>query len=73
MPNIVLNRFQGAPKRGVYYESVAHCLAQLVRSEGVLALFRGLGPQYGKLAPIFLITLPIYEQLRRLAGLGYLK
>lgn len=72
-PDIVLNRFQGAPKRGVHYESVAHCLSQLVRSEGVLALFRGLGPQYGKLAPIFLITLPIYEQLRRLAGLGYLK
>ena len=25
------------------------------------------------IAPIFLFTLPLYEQLRRLAGLGYLK
>ena len=59
--------------RGLQYTSVVHCLTELVRTEGVLALFRGLGPQYGKLAPIFLITLPIYEQLRKLAGLGYLK
>ena len=72
-PDIVLNRYQGAPVRGLRYESVMHCLSELVRTEGVLALFRGLGPQYGKLAPIFLLTLPLYEQLRRLAGLGYLK
>ena len=38
-----------------------------------LSLWRGLGPQYAKLAPIFLMTLPLYEQLRRLAGLGYLR
>lgn len=72
-PDIILNRYQGAPTRGVQYESVGACLSELVRSEGVGALFRGLGPQYGKLAPIFLLTLPLYEQLRRLAGLGYLK
>ena len=72
-PDIILNRYQGAPVRGLQYTSVVHCLTELVRTEGVLALFRGLGPQYGKLAPIFLITLPIYEQLRKLAGLGYLK
>ena len=72
-PDIVLNRYQGAPRMGVAYRSVAHCLSELVRNEGGLALFRGLGPQYAKLAPIFLFTLPLYEQLRRLAGLGYLK
>lgn len=72
-PDIVLNRYQGAPKMGLHYQSVTHCLSELVRNEGGLALFRGLGPQYAKLAPIFLCTLPLYEQLRKLAGLGYIR
>ena len=72
-PDIILNRYQGAPKLGLHFESVGHCTAELVKKEGPLALFRGLGPQYMKLAPIFLLTLPLYEQLRRLAGLGYLR
>ena len=72
-PDIILNRYQGAPKLGLHYTSVGQCLSDLVRGEGVLALFRGLGPQYAKLAPIFLLTLPLYEQFRRLAGLGYLR
>ena len=53
--------------------SLRECTAELVGQEGWLSLFRGLGPQYMKLAPIFLVTLPLYEQMRRLAGLGYLK
>jgi solute carrier family 25 protein 34/35 len=72
-PDIILNRYQGALALGVRYDSVMHCLTELVRTEGVIALFRGLGPQYMKLAPVFLLTLPLYEQLRRLAGLGYLR
>lgn len=72
-PDIVLNRFQGAPKLGLHYQSVSHCATELVQREGAIALFRGLGPQYAKLAPVFLLTLPLYEQLRRLAGLGYLR
>ena len=72
-PDIVLNRYQGAPAVGAHYSSVGDCASQLVRREGVLSLWRGLGPQYAKLAPIFLMTLPLYEQLRRLAGLGYLR
>ena len=72
-PDIILNRFQGAPTFGVHYSSLWQCTAELVRREGGLALFRGLGPQYMKLAPVFLVTLPLYEQLRRLVGIGYLK
>ena len=72
-PDIVLNRYQAAPVLGVRYDGVGQCAAELVRTEGALALFRGMGPQYMKLAPIFLITLPLYEQCRRLAGLGYLR
>ena len=72
-PDIVLNRYQGAPVTGAQYRSASHCLSELVRTDGVFALFRGLGPQYMKLAPVFLCTLPLYESLRSLAGLGYLK
>ena len=70
--DIVLNRFQAAPKLGVRYESLSACAAELMRNDGPLAFFRGVGTQYVKVAPIFLITLPLYEQFRRLAGLGYL-
>lgn len=72
-PDYIVNHYQGAPKLGVQYSSLWHCVSDLVSKQGVMVLFRGLGPQYLKLAPIFLTTLPMYEQLRRLAGLGYLR
>lgn len=57
---------------GLYPGGVLDCLGQTVRNEGVLALWRGALPSFLRLGPHFVITFPLYEYLRRRAGLGYL-
>ena len=73
--DLVLNRFHAATARGSGspHASLAACAVAVVRHEGVWALFRGVGANFAKMAPTFLGTIPLYEQFRRLAGLGYLK
>ncbi len=43
-----------------------------LRDDGLLALWRGAFPSFLRLGPHFIMTFPIYEALRRHAGLGYL-
>lgn len=54
------------------YSGPIDCLAKLLRNEGPRALFRGWLPNYLRLGPHFIISLPLYEQLRYLLGAGYL-
>lgn len=54
------------------YAGPIDCLTQLLRNEGPRALFRGWLPNYLRLGPHFIISLPLYEQLRMLLGAGYL-
>lgn len=54
------------------YQGPIDCLVQLLRTEGPRALFRGWVPNYLRLGPHFIISLPLYEQLRALLGAGYL-
>ena len=44
----------------------------ILRKDGPLAFYRGFTPFVVRLGPVFLISLPLTEQIRRLAGLGYL-
>jgi len=44
----------------------------LIRKEGIRALFRGWLPAYLRLGPHALISFPIFEQIRKLFGLDYL-
>jgi hypothetical protein len=54
------------------YTGPLDCLLKLLRTEGPRALFRGWVPNYLRLGPHFIISLPLYEQLRSLLGAGYL-
>lgn len=49
--------------------NAATALAALVRKEGAGALLSGWWPAYCRLAPHAILTFPLLEQLRRLAGL----
>ena len=71
--DLVLNRYHAALGSRAAYSSLGECVLAVVRADGVLSLFRGVGANFLKMAPTFLGTLPLYEQFRRLAGLGYLK
>jgi hypothetical protein len=47
-------------------------LAAAVRQEGPRTLFRGWVPAYCRLGPHALICMPVFEQMRAFAGVGYL-
>lgn len=70
--DVVLNRYQAGPSLGKHYSSLLAVASELVRDEGPLAFYKGVVPNVVKFLPLFLFSMPLFEQLRRLAGLGYL-
>ncbi len=54
------------------YNGTLDCLVQTVRHEGPQALMKGWLPSYLRLGPHFIVSLPLYEQFRRLLGLNYM-
>jgi len=53
------------------YKGAVDCAQQLVRKEGLLALYKGWWAAYFRLGPHALIQFPILEQLRLMVGLDY--
>ncbi|CAJ1345118.1 unnamed protein product [Effrenium voratum] len=70
--DVVLNRYQAGPRIGKSYGSLLEVASELARNEGPLAFYKGVVPNVIKFLPLFLMSMPLFEQLRRLAGLGYL-
>ena len=66
--DVVMTRYQASST----YRSAVGAAADILRKDGVLAFYRGFTPFVVRLGPVFLISLPLTEQIRRLAGLGYL-
>ena len=66
--DVVMTRYQASST----YRSAFGAAADIWRKDGVLAFYRGFTPFVVRLGPVFLISLPLTEQIRRLAGLGYL-
>ncbi|KAI8619399.1 mitochondrial carrier domain-containing protein [Chytriomyces sp. MP71] len=52
------------------YSGFLDCFVNMIRTEGPLSLFKGWLPSYLRIAPHFIISLPLYEQLRKGFGLG---
>ncbi|CAL1128051.1 unnamed protein product [Cladocopium goreaui] len=70
--DVVLNRYQAGPRLGKHYSSLLDVASELARTEGPLAFYKGVVPNVVKFLPLFLMSMPLFEQLRRLMGLGYL-
>ncbi|KAL1496332.1 hypothetical protein AB1Y20_016288 [Prymnesium parvum] len=66
-------RYQSGRADGTQWGSLLECARAMVAEGGGLIFFRGWIPFFGRLAPLFIINLPLYERLRRLLGLGYLE
>ena len=62
---------KSSTKHALYKNSI-DCLLKTVRNEGILALYRGFLPNYFRLGPHFIFSLPLYEQLRIAFGVGSL-
>lgn len=54
------------------YKGIVDCAMKCVKNEGVFVLFRGWTPAYMRIAPHFIIALPLFEALRTAMGLGHL-
>ena len=71
--DVVLTRYQASTEMGRSYPGgVLQCATVLYRESGVLGFFRGWVPLFMRVAPLYVCYLPLYEQLRRALGLGYL-
>ncbi|KAL9642597.1 hypothetical protein ABK040_011162 [Willaertia magna] len=57
---------------GSQFNGIFDCVVKSVRKEGPLVLFKGFLPSYARLGPHFLLSLPLYEQFRKLFGVDSL-
>ena len=71
--DVVMTRYQSARLVGRTYTGVLHCAVSLAREAGVGAFFRGWTPMFARVAPVYVLYLPAYEQVRRAFGLDYMK
>ncbi len=53
------------------YTGMVDCFVQTVRHEGPTALFKGLAPNYVKVAPSIAIAFVTYEQLKIALGVDF--
>mmetsp|Transcript_2540 Transcript_2540/g.4966 ORF Transcript_2540/g.4966 Transcript_2540/m.4966 type:complete len:307 (-) Transcript_2540:105-1025(-) len=70
--DIVFTRMQAAPTLGIHYDGVLDCARAMVREEGVMVFYRGWTVFFSRVAPVFTVMMPLWEQTRRLFGLNYM-
>eukprot|EP00300_Choanocystis_sp_HF-7_P041832 c8617_g1_i1.p2 GENE.c8617_g1_i1~~c8617_g1_i1.p2 ORF type:complete len:303 (+),score=56.20 c8617_g1_i1:152-1060(+) len=58
--------FDPVTGRGTVYKSTLDCFAQSVRSEGLLCLWNGFWPNFGRVGPRVIIVFVVMEQLKKL-------
>ncbi|EGD72095.1 hypothetical protein PTSG_00109 [Salpingoeca rosetta] len=65
--DVVKSRVMGQPVgpngRGILYSGMIHCFAKTVRTEGVLALYKGFFPNWGRLGPRAVMCFVVMETL----------
>lgn len=54
------------------YSSSIDCFVKTVRAEGVRSLYKGFTGNYARLGPHFVISLPLFEAVRTMLGVGTL-
>jgi len=70
--DFVMTRYQASSEMGRNYKSVLHCVKDLHAEGGVRGFFRGWTPLFTRVAPLYILYLPAYEQFRKAMGLDYL-
>ena len=63
--DLILNRYANAKLVGKEYRNLLDCAVQNVRSDGVNVLFRGWTYMFVRVASIFCVYMPAYEQVRK--------
>lgn len=58
---------------GRTYTGVVDCAKTIAREEGLRGVFRGWTPLFTRVAPVYVLFLPAYEQVRKVFGLDYME
>ena len=66
--DVVLTRYQSSATG----ERLMAVLGSIVRTEGLRGFYRGWSVLFIRVAPIYILYLPVFEQIRVLLGLGYM-
>ena len=66
-PDVIMTRFQAG-----HFPSILTTISGVLKDDGPLGFYRGFWPFFLRLSPVFMLSLPLTEQLRRMAGLGYI-
>jgi len=62
--DVIKSRMQGI--EGSKYTSSLHCLSELVKNEGILALYKGVGPRISRVCCEVAITMSLYGEVVKL-------
>ncbi|XP_066483197.1 solute carrier family 25 member 35 isoform X2 [Tiliqua scincoides] len=58
------NQPVGPKGQGLMYKGLFDCLAKIVRTEGILGIYKGLGASYFRIGPHTILSLLFWDQLR---------
>ena len=68
-----LTQYQASRTISTSGGSPLHCMLQMYQEGGVRIFFKGWSLFFARVAPLFLIQLPMYEQARKLLGMDFMK
>ncbi|XP_015275914.1 PREDICTED: solute carrier family 25 member 35 [Gekko japonicus] len=58
------NQPVGPEGQGLMYKGLLDCLAKIIRTEGLLGIYKGLGASYFRIGPHTILSLLFWDQLR---------
>ncbi len=70
--DVLMTRYQAASQMGRSYRGLTQCALILVKEEGPIVFVRGWLPMFCRVAPLYIVYLPLYEQTRMFLGMTYM-
>ena len=70
--DLLMTRYQAASQMGRTYSGLMQCALGMMKEEGPAVFLRGWLPMFSRVAPLYIVYLPAYEQTRMLLGMTYL-
>jgi len=65
MKSRVMQQPTGPDGRGLYYKGMVDCFYKSLKSEGIIALWKGFWPNYARLGPRIVIVFVVMEKLKK--------
>ena len=70
--DVLMTRYQTSSQMGRTYSGLMQCALGMMKEEGPAVFLRGWLPMFSRVAPLYIVYLPAYEQTRMLLGMTYM-